>query len=94
MDWDLHTSRSRPWANAAELRRWLKAAGGGVPASACFKGFGALASAGPARRSPVTAERVQAAVGRFARLARLPVPFKARCHMGAAAGTAAGLYGA
>eukprot|EP00974_Lingulodinium_polyedra_P083716 8104747-Lingulodinium_polyedra.AAC.1 len=34
------------------------------------------------------------AVGRMGRLACLLLPFDARCHMGAAAGTAAGMYGA
>eukprot|EP00974_Lingulodinium_polyedra_P012403 1197221-Lingulodinium_polyedra.AAC.1 len=76
MDWELNSAKSRVWANARTLRRWLAAGGGGVPASTTFKDLGVLASAGPARRAPVTAERVKNAVGRFARLARLPVPFR------------------
>eukprot|EP00974_Lingulodinium_polyedra_P075982 7357642-Lingulodinium_polyedra.AAC.1 len=61
MDWELHTAKSRLWANRAELRGWLRAAGGGVPAGTCFKDLGVLASAGAARRSPVAADRVRAA---------------------------------
>eukprot|EP00974_Lingulodinium_polyedra_P032470 3126919-Lingulodinium_polyedra.AAC.1 len=62
MDWELHASKSRLWANAASLRRWLATEGGGVPTATTFKDLGALASAGPARRAPVTAERIRGAV--------------------------------
>ena len=53
-----------------------------------------VATAGPARRAPVSAERLSRAGGRFQRVSRLPVPFEVRCRLGAAAGTAAGIYGA
>eukprot|EP00974_Lingulodinium_polyedra_P028628 2758136-Lingulodinium_polyedra.AAC.1 len=62
MDWELHTSKSRLWANGAQLRAWLRAGGGGVPAGTSFKDLGVLATAGPARRSPVAADRIRGAV--------------------------------
>eukprot|EP00974_Lingulodinium_polyedra_P092630 8973943-Lingulodinium_polyedra.AAC.1 len=83
MDWQLNSGKSRLWANTAQLRRWLTAEGGGVPASTTFKDLGVVARAGPARRAPVAAERIRGAVGRFARIAQLPVTFRVRCQMGA-----------
>eukprot|EP00974_Lingulodinium_polyedra_P004271 401478-Lingulodinium_polyedra.AAC.1 len=40
MDWELNSSKSRLWANAAAFRRWLAAEGGGVPAATTFKDLG------------------------------------------------------
>eukprot|EP00974_Lingulodinium_polyedra_P040135 3852353-Lingulodinium_polyedra.AAC.1 len=40
MDWELHTSKCRLWANGAQLRDWLRAGGGGIPAGTSFKDLG------------------------------------------------------
>eukprot|EP00974_Lingulodinium_polyedra_P084089 8142713-Lingulodinium_polyedra.AAC.1 len=77
MDWELNISKSRVWWKAQTLRRRLPAKGGGAPASTTFKDLGVVASAGPARQAPATAERIKGAIGRFGRLARLPLPFRA-----------------
>ena len=42
----------------------------------------------------VTVGPLLGAAGRFARVGRLPVDFRWRCRLGAAAGTARGIYGA
>eukprot|EP00974_Lingulodinium_polyedra_P124750 11191873-Lingulodinium_polyedra.AAC.1 len=38
MDRELNAAKSRLWANAQTLRRWLAAKGGGGPAATTFKG--------------------------------------------------------
>ena len=94
MDWSLNAGKCRQFASSAEARRWLRARAPEVPVAIAVKDLGVMAVAGPALRAPVAPARVRAAAGRFRRLGRLPVPFDARCRMGAAAGTAAGVFGA
>eukprot|EP00974_Lingulodinium_polyedra_P123320 11186347-Lingulodinium_polyedra.AAC.1 len=93
-DWQVNSKKSCQFANSAALRRWLHARGGGIPAGTTFRGLSVLAHAGPGRRAPVGAGRARDAALRPGRVAQLPVPFDTRCHMGAVAGTAAGMYGA
>ena len=64
-----------------------------ISAGTEIRDLGVIAVAGKRRKHPVSAARVQLACGRFARIRRLPVPFRWRCLMAAAAGTAAGTYG-
>lgn len=94
MDWKLHRGKSVLFANTRELRVWLRRQQPQIATVTCFRDLGVVASAGPARRCAVSGSRVRLAAGRFARIGRLPLPFRERCLMGAAAGTAAGLYGA
>jgi ribonuclease HI len=96
MGWRLHTGRgkSAQFANSAEIRKWLSQQTPAVEVRLQIRDLGVVAVAGRQRRAPVSAARIEVAVGRFGRIARIPVPFKRRCHLGAAAGTAAGVYGA
>lgn len=94
MDWRLNRGKSAQFANRRDLRRWLRLQHPEVGATTGIRDLGVVATAGPARRCPVSGARVRLAAGRFARVGRLPLPFRQRCLMGAAAGTAAGLYGA
>ena len=93
LGWRLNRGKSAQFANTAAMRRWL-AAQSPMAASTSFKDLGVVATAGRARRCAVAPARVLDAVGRFVRIGRLPVSFRQRCMMGAAAGTAAGMYGA
>ena len=94
MDWRLHEGKSKQFANTASVRRWLQHEMPSIRVGTEVRDLGVVAVAGRRRRHPVSAARLQLACGRFARLRRLPVPFRWRCLMGAAAGTAAGTYGA
>ena len=94
MDWRLNRGKSAQFANTRALRQGLRQCQPEVPARTCVRDLGVVAVAGPGRRCAVGAARLQVAIGRFARIGRLPLPFKDRCLLGAAAGTAAGLYGA
>ena len=94
MDWRLHEVKSKQFANLASVRRWLQRETPSIAAGSEIRDLGVVAVAGKRRKCPVAAARVQLACGRFARLRRLPVPFRWRCLMGAAAGTAAGTDGA
>ncbi len=84
MDWKPHEGKSKQFANTASVRR----------VGTEIRDLGVVSVAGRRRRHPVSAARMQLACGRFARLRRLPVRFRWRCLKGAAAGTAAGTYGA
>ena len=94
MQWQLNDRKSAQFANSAGLRRWLAARTPAIPARPEFRDLGARAVAGPARRAPVTPARMALAAGRFGRIAPLPASFGWRCRLAAAAGAAAGLYGA
>jgi hypothetical protein len=94
MGWRLNTEKSAQFANTAALRRWLSLRHPAIPATTQVKDVGVIAAAGRARRAPVSAARLLGAAGRFQRVGRLPVPFDWRCRLGAAAGTASGVYGA
>eukprot|EP00959_Pyramimonas_sp_CCMP1952_P362865 7598722-Pyramimonas_sp.AAC.1 len=94
MDWRLNWGKSRQFANGGALRRWLAEQTPLLASRPGFRDLGVAAGAGPARRCAVEKARVRVATGRFARIGRLPVAFGHRCLLGAAAGTAAGLYGA
>eukprot|EP00974_Lingulodinium_polyedra_P038749 3712378-Lingulodinium_polyedra.AAC.1 len=39
-DWQLNATKSTQFANTGALRRWLRASGGGIPASTTFKDLG------------------------------------------------------
>eukprot|EP00959_Pyramimonas_sp_CCMP1952_P182052 3806504-Pyramimonas_sp.AAC.1 len=94
MGWELSRRRSQQFANTGEVRRWLAAQTPAVAAGTTVRDLGVVAVAGEVRRSAVAGGRMADARNRFARIARLPVSFGRRCMLGAAAGTAAGLYGA
>jgi hypothetical protein len=90
MDWRLHEGKSKQFANTASVRRWLQHEMPSIRVVSEIRDLGVVAVAGRRRRHPA---RMQLARGRFARLRRLPVPFRWRCLVGVAAGTAAGTYG-
>jgi ribonuclease HI len=92
--WQLHSRKCVQFANSAAARRWLCERWPEIPVGTEAKDLGVVASTGRARRSPIAPTRVQIAVGRFRRVGKLPVPFAVRCRLGAAAGTAAAVYGA
>ena len=94
MDWRLHEVKSKQFANNATVRRWLQRQTPSIGVTTSVRDLGVVATAGTKRQTPVAAARLRAAIGRFGRIRRLPVGFKWRCLMGAAAGTSAGLYGA
>ena len=94
MSWSLNAQKSAQFANTAALRRWLSSRHPTIPATNQVKDVGVVAVAGRARRAAVPAARLLGAAGRFRRVGRLPVPFDRRCRLGAAAGTASGVYGA
>ena len=94
MGWALNRTKSKQFANSKELRRWLAEQIPGIRAGTEIRDLGVATTAGKARRCAVTAARLRGACTRFARLGRLPLSFGSRCLLGAAAGTAAGLYGA
>ena len=94
MGWQLNRGKSVHFANSAAVRRWLSAQALGISAGTSFKDLGVVATAGRRRRCAVAPSRLLTAAGRFARIGRLPVDFRQRCLLGAAAGTAAGMFGA
>ena len=94
MDWRLREVKSNQFASTASLRQRLQRETPSIKAGTEIRDLGVIAVVGKRRKQPVSAARMQLAGGRFARLSRLPVPFRWRCLMGAAAGTAAGTYGA
>eukprot|EP00959_Pyramimonas_sp_CCMP1952_P224484 4693944-Pyramimonas_sp.AAC.1 len=94
MGWRLNRDKSRQFANTAALRRWLAAQTPLIPAGRQFRDLGVVAAAGRVPRCAVAGSRARAAGVRFARIGRLPLEFRHRCMLGAAAGTSAGLYGA
>ena len=94
MTWQLNLVKSAQFANTAAARAWLREQCPALPVSNHVKDLGVTATAGRARRAPVAAARLVTAAGRFRRVGQLPVPFGWRCRLGAAAGTAAGVYGA
>lgn len=94
LDWQLNRTKSAQFANSRALRQWLRQQEPRLAARTRVSDLGVVASAGRARHCAVGGARTRIAAGRFARIGRLPLPFKERCLLGAAAGTAAGLYGA
>ncbi len=94
LDWRLHEVKSKQFANRERVRAWLREQTPAIAVTTEVKDLGVLASAGKRRRAPVSAARLQLACGRFARIRRIPATFRWRCLLGAAAGTAAGTYGA
>ena len=95
MGWDLHKGRgkSAQFANTAKVRAWLKARTADIEVRTCVKDLGVIATAGRRVRAPVTVGRMAIAADRMRRVGHIPVPFNRRCHLAAAAGTAAGIYG-
>ena len=94
LDWHLHEVKSKQFANTAAARRWLQQHTPAIGVGTVIRDLGVVASAGPRRRAPVSAARLRLARGRFGRIRRIPASFRWRCLLGAAAGTAAGMYGA
>jgi hypothetical protein len=96
MGWRLHTGsgKSSQFANTASVRDWLKQQAPDFDAKTHVKDLGVVATAGPQARTPITAGRMATATSRMKRIGRIPVPFHRRCQLAAAAGTAAGVYGA
>ena len=94
MGWRLNRDKSRQFANTAALRKWLASQTPLIPAGRQFRDLGVVAAAGRVPRCAVAGSRARAAGVRFARIGRLPLEFRHRCMLGAAAGTSAGLYGA
>jgi hypothetical protein len=96
MGWELHTGKgkSAQFANTAAVRAWLKAQTTDIEVRTCVKDLGVIATAGRLVRAPVTGGRMTTAADRMRRVGHIPVPFNRRCHLAAAAGTAAGIYGA
>jgi ribonuclease HI len=96
MGWRLHTGRgkSSQFANTAKVRAWLKEQAVEFEVKTHVKDLGVVATAGPRARAPVSAGRMATASARMKRVGRIPVPFNRRCKLAAAAGTAAGMYGA
>ena len=94
MDWRLNRTKSAQFGNSSLLRDALRRLRPEIPVGTTFRDLGVAAVAGPARRCAVSAARLREGAGRFVRVGRLPLPFRERSLFGAAAGTAAGTYGA
>ena len=94
MGWKLNETKNMQFANNSEVRSWLRSAVLALQASTSFRDLGVVAATGPKRRCAVSSARLRAAVGRFARVRLIPATFRWRCSLGAAAGTACGIYGA
>jgi ribonuclease HI len=76
------------------VRAWLKDQTAEIEVNNHVKDLGVVAAAGLRARAPIAAGRMATATARMKRVGRIPVPFSRRCHLAAAAGTSAGVYGA
>ena len=94
VDWRLHEVKNKQFADTAAARKWLQRQTPALKVGTVVRDLGVVASAGSQRRAPVSSARLQLSRGRFARIRRIPAPFRWKCYLAGAAGTSAGMYGA
>ncbi len=90
--WVLHRIKSNIFASTPSARQALDGEAG-LKAEASFLDLGVRQVAGAKGGSPLKPGRVKGALGRLQLIARLPLPFRARCLMAQMAGTAAACFG-